>query len=682
MISEQLIRSGQAFIEGATSDETLLQIVSDSTDIKTKNYWRHIILVEVNPQNEDVKAHNIISWGSPEKNGKKVDFKVDESKVTISPVFFPTGGNPLHAQGFYGLPIYLVWEKHWNDFTESSTGVASFLEPRLEKTDGVELSSEVKDKIHRSVHEVVKKYNPQTKPLAVMILAVEQENSAFTFSSTPCDEQIAMSQLKPNHWICANTGVMLERIWKAKQTEGAEKGELAKGICAFTGERGYVVSGDNKAWPWFTTTWEAPFPETFGKKDHVKRLAFSPETYKNLTVGATLFSKLTKNLEFNLNKQLFAPVDSAGGRETASKGQVKSTVFGSSIVVPLLDSVNLSKREKRRFSKGIRRKLEGNPSGADFLLTNLLGYQTFLPEELREDHFRLTSYYFSGDPSRADIHLHATIEDVVPSVLQRIDEIIEDGSSWSSQFYSDAQVWLQQRMKSLPYLLVTAYGPASLWQNLSLVLHAGKLAWTSFVRGVAHRFNELSHDLTNNYLQLKNEASFYVIFRRFYSLYHQEFGLEGRNMRSWEELVKEYSETPIAEMKFVGVEEFGFAAGRFVERFSRQYYEATRSGKQFSSNNGDSVGLDKKPQGKDYLKHRVLTFGSNLTPEAVHRKAIGKMMDIAYRTESMTEKLPSDFKQRVGKWLAEYPTMKEAIRRSPDDFMAAFWAGYMLGKVK
>ena len=679
MISEQLIRSGQAFIEGATSDETLLQIVSDSTDIKTKNYWRHIILVEVNPQNEDVKAHNIISWGSPEKNGKKVDFKVDESKVTISPVFFPTGGNPLHAQGFYGLPIYLVWEKHWNDFTESSTGVASFLEPRLEKTDGVELSSEVKDKIHRSVHEVVKKYNPQTKPLAVMILAVEQENSAFTFSSTPCDEQIAMSQLKPNHWICANTGVMLERIWKAKQTEGAEKGELAKGICAFTGERGYVVSGDNKAWPWFTTTWEAPFPETFGKKDHVKRLAFSPEIYKNLTVGATLFSKLTKNLDFNLNKQLFAPVDSAGGRETASKGQVKSTVFGSAVVTPLLDATQLDEVDKERFSFGLQQRLEGGTRGAKLLLNNLLGYDDFIPEEMTGDHFRLTSFYFSGDPSRADIYLHATIEDVIPSVLKRIDEIVEDGSRWSGQFYSDAQAWLQQRMKSLPFLLVTAYGPASIWQNMSSTLHTEALAWTPFVRGVAHRCNELSHDLLNNSLQLRNEAVFYAIFRRFFHLYHQAFELERRPMRPWEELVKNYNEAPISDMEFRDVEEFGFAAGYFVKRFSHQYYRAT-GGKRQDSTDGDTASeQSQKSQGKDYLKHRVMTFGSSLTPDAVYTKALGKMRDFAFRVNT---NLNPDFEQRVGIWLATYPNIKEDIRRRPDDFMAAFWAGYMLGKVK
>ncbi len=682
MISEQLIRSGQAFIDGVNSDDILLSIISDSTDVKTKNYWQHVILVEVDPKREKVIAHSIAKWGSPEKKEKKVDFNVDESRATVSPVFFPTGGNPLHAQGFYGLPIYLVWERHWNDFAESSTGVSNFLEPRLKKTDSIELPPKIKEEIYCKVHETVKNYATQVKSLAVMILAIDQDNSAFTFLPTFCDEQITSSQLKPNHWICANTKIMLERIWKAKQIEGAEKGELKEGVCAFTGKRGHVISGDNKAWAWFTTTWSAPFPESFGKKDQVKRLAFSPETYKHLTVGATLFNKLTKTLDFNLNKQLFAPIDSAGGRETANRGALKKEkkIFGTAIVTPLLDSAQMDKIDKECFAFGLQQRLEEGNKGARLLLNNLLGYDDFLPDKMTGDQFRLTSFYFSGDPSRGDIHLHATIEDIVPSVLKRINEIVKDGSSWSGQFYSDAQAWLQNRMQSLPFLLVTAYGSASIWQSLSSTLHSEKLAWEPFARGVAHRCDELSHDISNNSLQLRNEAIFYAIFRRFYRLYHQEFNLERRNMRSWQELVKNFGEASVSEMEFKDVEEFGFAAGHLVKRFSNQYFNATGGKKQDRiDDNNTSGNQSQKSQGKDYLQHRVMTFGSNLTPDAVYKKALGKMRDFAFRVDTH---LNSDFEKRVGIWLATYPNMRQKVRRQSDDFMAAFWAGYMLGKVR
>ena len=662
MIAEQLIRSGQAFIQGVTSPATLLEIISDSGDEKTKNFWQHVVIVEIDTASEKVTVQPTQSWGSPHtpEGGKKSVFQPDE-RAALAPIFLPTGGNPLHAQGFYGLPIYPVWEKHWISFTESPDGVKDFLEPRLEKTASITLSEDLKRRIYQRVHVSVKDYVSDEKILAVMVLAFAETNGVFQFSSEGCEgKSISPSQLFENRSICANTDIMLARIWEAKAKEGAEKGELVQGVCAFTGERGRVISGDNKAWPWFTTTWKAPFPETFSDSDHVKRLAFSPEAYGYLTVGATLFGKLTKQLDYNLNKQLFAPVDSVGGRENAMRGQAKSAVLGSAIITPLLDSVNLDEEEQEDFAYGIQKRLESDGRrGAKLLLSNLLGYEEDLPEELLNDHFRLTSIYFSGDPSRADIHLQAMIEDVVPSVLVRVSEVLEQVSNWSRGFYTDNQTWLHQRMRSLPYLLVNAYGPALIWQHLSNVFHQKALPWQPFVRGVAHRCNELSHDLTDNGLGLRNEAVLYATFREFYTRHHQTFNLERKAMRPWQALVENISTAPVTTIEFQNVEELGFAAGYLVRQFSRQYYRASDE--------------------KDYLQHRVMTFGSDLTPDVIYRRALGKLPEYAMRVKA---NLSEDFRQRIGVWLSAYPVMKTEAKKRTDEFMAAFWAGYMLGRVE
>jgi hypothetical protein len=663
VIAEQLIRSGRAFLQGVSSPAVLLEMISDSDDDKTKNFWQHVVIVEVDPNNKRTAVQPVQSWGSwhtPEGK-KKPDFVPDE-RIARAPVFLPSGGNPLHAQGFYGFPIYPVWEKHWTAFAEHPKGVRSFLAPRLEKTADVDLSEEMLEQICRQVHEVAKAHESDGKVLAVMILAIASEGSTFYLSPAPCaDGQIALSQLIPNHAICADAKVMLERIWEAKAKEGEEKGRLEQGVCAFTGKRGPVISGDNKSWPWFTTTWQAPFPEIFGDTDHVYRLAFSLEAYKHLTVGATLFGKLTKQLDYNLNKQLFAPVDSAGGRENAMRGQVKSTVFGSAIVTPLLDSVNLGEDDKQAFAYGLQTKIEhrGRRRGASLLLSNLLGYDEDLPPELLNDQFRLTSIYFSGDPTRADIHLQAVIEDVVPSVLVKINTLLEETSDWAQGFYTDRQAWLHQRMKSLPFLLVSAYGPSSLWMYLSDVLHTQALPWEPFVRGVAHRCDELSHNLTDHSLGLRNEAVLYATFRHFFDLYHRAFGLERRAMRPWQELVKNISSTSVHEMTFQDVEEVGFAAGYLVRQFSRQYFRAANE--------------------KDYLQHRVMTFGSDLTPDVIYRRALGKLPEYAMRVNAH---LSEDFRQRLGVWLSAYPSMKSDVKKHSDEFMAAFWAGYMLGRVE
>lgn len=663
MIAEQLIRSGQAFMQGTESPATLLNMVSDSTDEKVKNYWQHIIIAEVDQDEGRVEVHPVGRWGSPHTpEGSKKQTFVPDDRAARTPVFYPSGGNPLHPQGYYGLPIYLVWENHWLAFANSADGVRKFLKPRLAKTGGVELSEELQELCCQKVHETVQGHETETKPLAVLILALAGESDPFKPSPTRDEATwIAKSKLDPEHWLCADTDVMLERVWEAKLREGAAKGEMERGTCAFTGEKGPVVSGDNKAWPWFTTTWEAPFPETFGDKDHVKRLALSPEAYKYLTVGASLFGKLTKQLDFNLNKQLFAPVDSAMGRETATKGQVKATILGSAMVTPLLDVANLDKEAKQHFAHGMRERIEGGNRGAALLLSNLLGYEDDLPEELTDDRFRLTSFYFSGDPSRGDIHLHATIEDIVPSILKAVYNITSQVFTWSAPFYSERQEWLHRRTHSLPYLLVTAYGPASLWQNLSAVLHADTLSWEPFVRGIAHRCAELSHDLSNNNLLLRNEAVFYATFRHFYDLYHRMFNLERRIMRPWQDLIHNISEAPVQEIKFEDTEELGFAAGYLVRRFANQYWHAT---------------TDKK----DYLQHRVMTFGSDLKPELIYRRALGKLPEYAMRVKDLH--LSDDFRQRLGVWLSAYPSMKTEVNKKSDEFMAAFWAGYMLGKVK
>jgi hypothetical protein len=637
-------------------------MVSDSTDDKVKNYWQHVVIIEVDPKEGLAEVQPVQSWGSwhtPE-GGKKQTF-VPDRRAALVPVFYPSGGNPLHPQGYYGLPIYLVWEKHWQAFADSADGVRNFLKPRLAKTAGIELSEELQELCCQRVHELVNGHEVETKPLAVLILAVAEKGEPFEFSPTKREDTwIAKSGLDPECWLCADTNMMLERIWEAKLREGAEKGEIERGTCAFTGEKGPVVSGDNKAWPWFTTTWEAPFPETFGDKDHVKRLALSPEAYKHLTVGANLFGKLTKQLDFNLNKQLFAPVDSAMGRETAMRGQVKSTVLGSAVVTPLLDVANLDEEDEQLFADGMEERLKGERRGAALLLSNLLGYEGSLPEELTDDRFRMTSLYFSGDPSRGDVHLHATIEDIVPSVLKSVNEITSEVFGWSAPFYGEKQEWLHRRTRSLPYLLVTAYGPASLWQSLSAVLHADTLPWTPFVRGIAHRCAELSHNLSDNGLLLRNEAVFYATFRHFYDLYHRAFHLERRTMRPWQDLVHNIGQAPVQEIDFQDAEELGFAAGYLVRRFASQYWAATDE--------------------KDYLKHRIMTFGSDLKPEVIYRRALGKLPEYAMRIRDIH--LGEDFRQRLGVWLSAYPTMKLEVNKQSDEFMAAFWAGYMLGRVK
>lgn len=130
-------------------------------------------------------------------------------------------------------------------------------------------------------------------------------------------------------------------------------------------------------------------------------------------------------------------------------------------------------------------------------------------------------------------------------------------------------------------------------------------------------------------------------------------------MRPRQDLVHNVGEAPIKEIAFQDVEELGFAAGYLVRRFASQYYMATNQ--------------------KDYLQHRVMTFGSDLKPETIYLRALGKLREYASRVGAS---LSEDFEQRVAVWLSAYPRMKAEVGKQSNEFMAAFWAGYMLGRVK
>ena len=128
-------------------------------------------------------------------------------------------------------------------------------------------------------------------------------------------------------------------------------------------------------------------------------------------------------------------------------------------------------------------------------------------------------------------------------------------------------------------------------------------------------------------------------------------------MRPWQALIENVASAPISDIEFQDVEELGFAAGHLVRQFSRLYYRASDE--------------------KDYLQHRVMTFGSDLTPEVIYRRALGKLPEYAMRVKA---NLSEDFRQRLGVWLSTYPQMKVQVKKNSDEFMAAFWAGYMLGR--
>ncbi|MEX1026453.1 MAG: hypothetical protein WD049_00375, partial [Candidatus Paceibacterota bacterium] len=78
------------------------------------------------------------------------------------------------------------------------------------------------------------------------------------------------------------------------------------------------------------------------------------------------------------------------------------------------------------------------------------------------------------------------------------------------------------------------------------------------------------------------------------------------------------------------------------------------------------------------LKHRILAFGSDLSPDAVWKKALPTMFNIELKLDKLH--LSDDFRRRVGVVLHRCEDAQDDIRGNRDAFMAAFWSGYSLQK--
>ena len=63
-----------------------------------------------------------------------------------------------------------------------------------------------------------------------------------------------------------------------------------------------------------------------------------------------------------------------------------------------------------------------NPTMTDRYMTAVTGFDIMLPPGATDD-FRLTLVYFSGEFNRGDVHLHAYIQDVVPSTLSQLRDL-------------------------------------------------------------------------------------------------------------------------------------------------------------------------------------------------------------------------------------------------------------------
>ena len=681
MLIEALVRLGRPFLARAQGARSTLAGITDVLSPQAVGFFRNVMVVEIDEERpgSGPRAWDVQDWTTTRIQGRGEVVEVKGDIAVAAPVAVPRAGNPRRPQGKYPVPAYIVYEADLRQFHDPRV-VAEFLAGRWERTR-VRSRVPVAD-IARVVATTLQgaqlsSTGRNRRVMGLLLVLPVGEGGPYRYrpageaTDPEAEVDLGPSRLRPGQRVVASLPALLPLVWSAKTEEGASHGQ-AVGVCSLCHQEGEVVSIYAKAWPWFSTTWEAPLPESLPRERLVEGAGLCGECYAALTQGAQVFGWLTRPLLHWLSRELFAPVDSPRGRETAEKGRAPATMYGAGFVLPLADSVLADPEAREQFCLGLERMRAGRGAeGWVRHLESVAGFEFAVADEFLTDQHRITLVYFSGQPERGDIHLRAMIEDVLPSVVTQVDEILRESlarqqavvEAWAPAAFRAEVV---TRLHSLPSLLLNAYGPGYLWQNMEAVLRRRPLSYHRFIRNLALRLMELSRKVGDReaHYRMQAEIRFYVVFREFWAAYHQQVAGslpagEVVSIRPWQELQAMLRGQPVDRLEFQDVEELAFAIGDLTRQFARQYYAATRGA-------------------RDFLKHRVMTFGTNLTPDAILRNALARFPEYAARLNmALTER----FRLLNGALLVQAQQWQREIRSQPDRFIAGFWAGYLLADV-
>jgi len=584
-------------------------------------------------------------------------------------------------QGRYGVAVYPAYPNSVSKMTTSNE-VVRFLRNRLDKTlnlpvDIVESDLEV---IAGQVSGLMEKVNAkvvakENQGYALIALVFPDNGRPYLYAhKAPVvgDRRYVLvgeSVLFPGKYIVADIARLEKCFWGSKVAEGMEKGR--RGKCSICGRQEEAVSPFCKAWNWLSYTWDAPLSEKFrGDEPDLARAvgALCRSCYSSLIMGAGIFNEISAPLPYYLTRELFLPVASAAGRDAAKKSKTRPpAIHGCALVLPFRRGIDVAESgEMFKEALDAFRNKNLRKDKNDLALAAITGFESVLPGDFNSDDYRLTIVYYQA--SQADVQLRAVIEDVLPSTVRILagymPKVADEAAEVKRKIAVTETDYGAENYRSLIYMLVRAYGGCYLWHTLRSVLNRRPLSRERFVRGAALRMNGYAGRFDDSsFWGLREEVAFYLAFRKFLNFYNAAILKEGSAVPDWRQMLDKIANTAPDQLNFSDVEELGFAAGYLTNRFGRWYYYSTGGSKE------------KKSEGKDFIKHRVMTFGSKLTPDMVWRKGLSRFQEYAVKLDI---NLPEDFRRRAGVVESEFRRLRQQVERNRDEFMGAFWSGYML----
>jgi len=657
MLVESIIRVGEPIKVSNISNEKRIRLLTDCDNNSCKNFFQNVFLIELDEKNI---AYHFLKVGT----GKE-DFEVDKKRNTAYPIFYPQGGNPLRPQGFYPIPCYLMFDKHIKGMNDAETFAKKEILPRLERTifymeyDKNQLK-DIAQKVANILADNYKQIIDIEKQLGILYIYDHSLSSYYCTEKQYKEESnyfwIAESKLKSGQHLYLDSEKCIENIIKAKFNEAKTLGWEQDAISTFSNKSAEVVSIYNKYWPWLSPTWEPPRSIYWSKSDWTPGIKIDRKNYESYLYGAQFLNQITLPISSSILKEMFAPIMNVEAKKNMSYSSFQQ-IYGIPIVLPLIEDNPQQVYKKYEFLL----KKHDKEEDADIHLNLIAGIDKALPKI--DDEYRLTLLYYSGDITRGDVHIRAIIEDVIPSVARKVERIIKDienkevfnikkafGISEDRKLYS---------LDSLPSMLGNAYGPGYVWSSMEKVFNKKAISVDILHRSMAIKLNELANK--EDYWAMKNELIFYHGFLIFYNRYNSEVrndGEEVNTLSDWEQLLEKYHLGEIKVDDLKTAENLGYVAGLTLKQFSNSYHYGA---------------------GSDFIKHRVMKFGSKLTPEMIWKDGLLRCEELAMQRGLG---LANNFRHNLANVLL---AMLEAeqngiLNKHKDQFMTAFWSGYLMYK--
>jgi len=659
LLAEAIVRIGRPLARSSMTIKDRIRWLTDVDSESCKNYFQHVWVVELGPDEQHDALH-FMEIGEMKGEGKKAEFNVDTRRNVAFPFHFPNGGNPLNAQGVYPLPCYLMWDPHIKSMKDTEEFAVDVLLPRLLKT--VPYTQEKEPTLRQLAQRVASrlaancsKWLKEDKQLGILMI-FDPNLACFRYADASAEIRIQESGVRREQWMALDGSKVLEWIRESKVREATELGESKDEISTFTNQKSErVVSLYNKSWLWMSPTWDLPKSIYWKDDEWIKGIKVDPETYEYFYYGTQFMKAIQVPISSAILKEMFAPVMHAEARQKI-KATSYEQIYGIPMLLPLLDGD--SEQQFRKYRLMLRP--DENMSRSALHLRLLAGLDLLIPES--DDDYRLTILYYSGDLSRGNMHIRAMIEDVIPSVARRVQDILEELHGIVLPDLKKAlglpNEFVHSSLENLPAMLANAFGPGYVWDMMQKVLHRQPIRLDRLHESTARKCNDSAKQQAWHHV--RRELLFYWAFLEFAGRYGYQILKEGKGYErvDWQRMLAAYETGSWDSEPEWSVPELGFVSGLLTRQFQNSYYAKT---------------------GKDFVKGRMLKFGSKLTPQMVWENGLIEFQKLI---EQRDLGIGKNFAPALARALLLFPKYQQEglLDKHRNEFVSTFWSGYLMYK--